>query len=590
MYFFALLSLLSSICSFLFGGFIFLKSPRNVLNRLFFSICWVASILSFAEFELRMSESLERAAFWSKLSSFGAIITALIFHFILVFGRKKKISWSVASLIYIPALCIFFIDLFTQLITIDPVKVYWGWSMQFSESIVAYLAGYWYLLILCTTTLYSVYYYRKLIGQRKKQARLISIALFFSLGSTIVTDLIFPAFFIQMPELGNTFTLIALIIIGYGIWKYQLFEIKPESIAGKIIATISDGLLFINSKSQIIEVNQAGLQMLGYNKDELLGKQADSIFDSSSLIKFSNQQIWEKLNHGNIVNDVEISIISKSGQQIPMSLSASRIEYENNINQGIIYLVRDISERKVTMEILKKNEKQLRKSNATKDKFFSIIAHDLKNPFHAILSSSRLLKEGFDEMDTQENKELISYINQSSEVVFELLQNLLSWSRSQQGIIHYKPSTVNLNSFVSENIKTFNDMANQKRITVTTNINPDIFVHTDIDMASTILRNLISNAIKFSPENENIKISAKLAGHKQNRAEIVVQDYGIGMDKAFYKNLFNIDRKTSANKTETGTGLGLILCKEFIDKMDGKIWVESEPGKGSKFYFTLTAN
>lgn len=232
----------------------------------------------------------------------------------------------------------------------------------------------------------------------------------------------------------------------------------------------------------------------------------------------------------------------------------------------------------------------LKISNETKDKFFSIIAHDLRNPFNTMLGFSKILDENFDKYDTKEKKKFINIIHKGLQDTFKLLENLLYWSSSQRGIIGFNPEQINLYLISEKNIELLNQSAKNKFIKLINQIPENIYVDADKDMLSTIMRNLISNAVKFTPKGGEITIKARLTTDDNNKyAEITIKDSGIGILKDIQTELFNIGENTSTRGTENekGTGIGLILCKEFVEKHGGKIWIESEVGKGSSFFFTI---
>jgi signal transduction histidine kinase/ligand-binding sensor domain-containing protein len=227
--------------------------------------------------------------------------------------------------------------------------------------------------------------------------------------------------------------------------------------------------------------------------------------------------------------------------------------------------------------------------NATKDKFFSIIAHDLRNPFHTVMGFSELLMLSFEKISQDKIRKYIQLIHTSSVAGNNLLENLLQWSRSQTGKMTFEPVAIDILKLVLETNSLFEISMQRKNITIKNQIDPDTFVFADPNMLQTIIRNLLSNAIKFSNENGEIIISVK-----QTELDVVISiaDNGIGIplerqDKLLNKNF---SFSTPGTKNETGTGLGLVLCKEFVEKHGGKIWFESEPGKGCTFTFTLPQN
>lgn len=263
--------------------------------------------------------------------------------------------------------------------------------------------------------------------------------------------------------------------------------------------------------------------------------------------------------------------------------------YGENEMQLLTFVSEQISQaitRRKNSEAIKKYAEELHQLNTTKDKFFSIIAHDLKNPFITILGFTDLLQSDFGELTDEEKLYYIQEMNKSAQISHNLLQNLLQWSRSQTGRIEFNPTKLNLANLVKDNINLLNATASNKQIELTSEIQDDTFVFADEDMINTVLRNLISNAIKFTPQKKSIKISSRFTN---GFLETCVEDTGIGMNEETLNKLFRLDVSHSSKGTEeeAGTGLGLILCKEFVEKNSGKIRVESKPGKGSKFIFTL---
>jgi signal transduction histidine kinase len=222
---------------------------------------------------------------------------------------------------------------------------------------------------------------------------------------------------------------------------------------------------------------------------------------------------------------------------------------------------------KQNQEIIAKRNEELRELNATKDKFFSIIAHDLKSPFSTLLGISKILVDRSDDLDLVELKKLAKIIHNTSENTFNLLDNLLRWANSQTGAIKYNPVSTNMRFVFEENI--------------------DIIIEIDRQIIDTVLRNLLSNAIKFSNIGGHIELGSKKL--ENNVYEFYVKDNGVGIEAEIRANLFHIDKAISTEGTngESGTGLGLILCKELIEKHKGNIRAESTLGKGSTFFFTL---
>ncbi|RLD83449.1 MAG: hypothetical protein DRJ07_06640 [Bacteroidetes bacterium] len=336
------------------------------------------------------------------------------------------------------------------------------------------------------------------------------------------------------------------------------------------------------STNRILIANKAAVDFYGYSKAELINKSMAEInvLSADEISKIASKAGGNKLNTfhfkhklaNNEIRDIE-------GYPSPVKVGDKT---------HLLIIIFDITERKKAAEALKNSEAELKELNITKDKFFSIIAHDLKSPFNAIIGFSKILLEGHKEYDEEKREGMIKIVNSSAVRAFKLLENLLTWSRSHSGRIPYIPEELYLKTLLIETLYNQEGQASKKNIKITDTIHENELVFVDENMIATVLRNLISNAIKFTPKNGNIVISSEKLTNS-NFIKISVKDTGVGIPKDKIDDLFHIDKNISTQGTEkeTGTGLGLILCKEFVEKHGGKIWVESEAGKGSTFMFTL---
>jgi len=237
-------------------------------------------------------------------------------------------------------------------------------------------------------------------------------------------------------------------------------------------------------------------------------------------------------------------------------------------------------------ELLKQNNAELNNNNATKDKLFSIIAHDLKNPVGNILAISNLLNSSLKNQEQENFAEFVEMIGSQAKETLDLLETLFEWAKSQTGKISFKPEILNLKAIIEQVIEIHNPAAQLKDIVIESEISEEIKIFADQNMLNTILRNLTTNAIKFTYPGGLIQISAV---QKTDSTEITVADNGIGMDEKTIESLFHIDitHTSIGTANEKGTGLGLIICKEFIERHGGQIKIESKFGKGSKLIFRL---
>jgi signal transduction histidine kinase len=228
------------------------------------------------------------------------------------------------------------------------------------------------------------------------------------------------------------------------------------------------------------------------------------------------------------------------------------------------------------------SEKQLKELNAAKDKFFSIIAHDLRNPFHGLVGLTQVLVEDGDSIDPERTRKFHRLIYDSAKQGYQLVLNLLEWTRAQTGRLIISPEKIQIALLIDENHMLIKNSAESKHIKIVIRVDNNLYVLADENMLSTVIRNLLSNAVKFSYPGSEVLVTAQMAG---NMAEITITDFGIGMEKSVTENLFKIEVSQSSAGTEgeQGTGLGLILCREFVEKNKGTLTFTSEPGKGSSF-------
>ncbi|MGD2088585.1 MAG: HAMP domain-containing sensor histidine kinase [Candidatus Aminicenantes bacterium] len=238
--------------------------------------------------------------------------------------------------------------------------------------------------------------------------------------------------------------------------------------------------------------------------------------------------------------------------------------------------------------ILEELTQQLLDANAAKDRFYSIIAHDLRNPLQVLLFSADLMAEEYEQVDEEAIKKFIQQVNHTAHNMSNLLENLLQWARFQYGELECQPETINLFLLAKENIQYFVENAEKKNISISMRIPENTWVYADENMIKSVLRNLVNNSVKFTHPGGKIKIFSKKEG---DFIIISVQDTGIGIPKEKLDDLFqNSKRKhviTTGTAEEKGSSLGLLICKEFVEKNGGTIRVKSEPGKGSTFEFSL---
>jgi len=293
----------------------------------------------------------------------------------------------------------------------------------------------------------------------------------------------------------------------------------------------------------------------------------------------------------NAYNEAEKQILIFVSEQIALAIERKRtseelINYTRQLQNSKDLLEERARELAKLNAQLSESEKTLRDLNVSKDKLFSIIAHDLKSPFQPLIGLTDILSEDYNSLSEEERENFIKEINKTIKNQYKLVENLLDWSRIQTGRMEFTPEKINLSECIDSNIDILNANAANKNIAFSNNVNSNIYVIADLSMLNSILQNLISNAIKFSFPQGLVTVSAKI---KDGKVETSIEDNGVGITDSDMKKIFKIDIQHTTNGTaqEKGTGLGLIICKELIEKSGGRIWAESKITTGTIFTFSL---
>ena len=377
--------------------------------------------------------------------------------------------------------------------------------------------------------------------------------------------------------------------IGSGVDITERMEnekiIETLSVRNKtLLQTAGDGIHILDLQGNIVEANTSFCKMLGYSSEEIL-KLNVADFD----IQWSREELPGIIQHF-FENPAifETKNKSKDGTVLDVEVNCTGINLE-----GKDYLFassRDITDRKAKELLLAKNSEELLRINAEKDKFFSIIAHDLRSPFNGFLGLTQMMVEEMPTFKEEELMQIASNMRSSALNLFSLLENLLEWSRMQQGLIPYLPENLNLSSLVRDSINVMMDAARIKEIRIINMVQDDLMVYADKRILQTIIRNLVSNGVKFTRKGGDITVAAAL--ENESSVLVSVRDTGIGMNREMVGNLFRLGTNVSRIGTdnEPSTGLGLIICKDFVERNGGKMWVESEVGKGSTFNFTVPSH
>ncbi len=347
-----------------------------------------------------------------------------------------------------------------------------------------------------------------------------------------------------------------------------------------ILSVTNDGIHILDMEGRLVEANDAFYFMLGHSREEsTLLKVSD--WDA----KWEGEELMEKVREATQASSVfETSHRRKDGSVIDVEIKTSKVVLEGQDFQCASS--RDITARKqIESEIKAKNE-ELQQINAEKDKFFSILAHDLRSPFNGLMGLTDLMTDETLDLSLDEMKRFSAELNKSAHHTYNLLESLLDWSQMKRGLVVCNPRPLSLSKVIRESVLVLEEPAHQKSIELELNLDAATFIVADLHMFQTIIRNLTSNAIKFTVSGGNVEISALRI---DNLIQITVKDTGIGMSETMRNNLFRLDVNTKRPGTagELSAGLGLLLCRDFVEKMGGEIVVESVVNEGSTFRFTV---
>jgi len=347
----------------------------------------------------------------------------------------------------------------------------------------------------------------------------------------------------------------------------------------------SSAIAIIEPDTTISMVNKEYCKVSGYKKQEVIGMSWTQQIPPEDLERLKEFNRRRLLNPTDAPDKYEFKFRQKNGEIKHALMSVSMLS-----NRKIIASFIDITERKKAEEELRESEENLRKINAEKDKFFSIIAHDLRSPFNGFLGLTEIMAEGMQNLTLEEIQRIAVSLKYSAANLYSLLGNLLEWSLMQRGLTAFEPQLFLLSRKITESMALVTEAADKKEIAISYDIPEDLTVFVDRNMFEGVIRNLSSNAVKFTNKGGVVNVSAKTM--PDNSVEISFKDTGIGMNKEMTDNLFRIDIDTSRKGTEdeSSTGLGLFICKDFIEKHGGELRVDSEEGKGSTFTLTIPKN
>lgn len=435
---------------------------------------------------------------------------------------------------------------------------------------LAYVYGFlfWSLLL-------QVYFLRTAASVYRNQIRIILAGALIPWFVSLLQQagLGFPGF--DMAPVGFAFSCIAVAIV---FFRYRMFDVVPIALES-VFDSLSDGILLIDNEKRVINFNPRFKAIFPGIDATAYGAKCNEL----SCIEPDLAGLSEgKYPQG--------ELLFARGEGMDAQHFVARIfpVIRRGFFIGQYLVVHDITDYIKYTQMLKANEKSLAEMNATKDLFFSIIAHDLRGPMANLTAMFTLLEEHADEFSEEEREKYLKVMRETADNTHRFLENLLTWSASQRGKITFRPQWASLSALLSENIEMIQSAADAKKVKLVADFSSSLQAEFDIQMMSTIVRNLLSNALKFSFPDGTIRVTAT-AGPEE--ASVKVFDTGTGMSPETLSRLFTLSserRSVTGTMGETGTGLGLMLCKEFLEKHGSSLEMESRLGEGSSFGFTFT--
>jgi signal transduction histidine kinase len=578
MHIYSVINLLSGLISIFLVLYAWRYRNANAFRE--FSLLMMAvALYSFGyAFELT-ANNLQGIRFWLYFEYLGiSYLPALLILFALKFTNNNKWinSLTLATLFGVSTLTLLmnYTNGLHQLFyaTMDTVQ-------KDTLTVLIITKGIWYwvhiIYVNSSFVVFSVLlfaFYRNVTDLYRKQVSIIFLA-------SLVMWIGFILFIFHLSPNGIdinpiVFTISGL-IIAWGMMYYRIFDIVPIALEN-VYQSIHDGVIILDNEERIVACNPVAALVLEHFVVKPVGhKISESGNFYSRLLPLFNSETGEH----NIALELENSTKF-------YFMRTSLIYNKSKVIVGRALIFNDITQIVENQNLLRQNEQKLKELNATKDKLFSVIAHDLRNPFQTIMGFSELIH---DEAIQVDNKDIIAYSQRlidSTLQAHKLLQNLLDWSIAQSTGVIVNFQKLNLSVVLSEAVGMLNAVASAKQVQVVVDVPNHLSVYADANMLKTVFRNLLANAIKFSYEQNTVEVRAFEDGEN---CTLVFTDYGVGMTEQQLDGLFTIGKlsSTKGTKGEYGTGLGLILCKEFVVKNKGVIWVESTLNAGSSFFISL---
>ena len=554
---YALISLTAFMVCFFLGNFIYHKSPKSQLNKMIAVLCILVGFLAFTEFGYRQAETIQTAYLWLKISTLWPLVPSLLLHISLIFTKSKILKNKLAYiLVYLPPIIIIILASTTNLLFNDALKYYWGWTYVIpADATLFNIMALWTVFAVVLAGLICFSYYLKNKDIKRKQAKFMFAGLYLPLIVALSSDFILPSVYSRVPEMTMTMMTVGIGIISYGIWKYRFPALTTAIAADEIVSTMSNFFILLDKKNNIIDVNQAACNLLGYERNELIGKSIGIIFPDEELYLLTKRLSSDLSNRDHITN-IELAFKVKSGNHVPVFLSMSLIKNDSNEILGIVCVGNDITD-------IKEAEDKIKASLKEKELLLQEIHHRVKNNLQ-IISSLLNLQEVYikDENDLEIFKESQDRIKTMAFIHEQLYRS------SDFAKINFAKYINDLLTYLS-----YSHNLNPQKIKI--NIEVDD-VYLDINTAipcGLIINELVTNSIKYAFPNERYgTITVNLYSYHEDEYVLTISDDGIGLPE-------DIDLKNTAT-------LGLRLVYNLINQLEGSIELNKTNGALFKIAFS----
>ncbi|MFC1496515.1 ATP-binding protein [Candidatus Margulisiibacteriota bacterium] len=578
---FSLSSLLGCFASIALGAWIYSANHYNLANRIFIWLCAALAYNSFIEFMLRHTITIEEAALWLKAGSFWPFVLSLFLHFILEFTENshlKKHNKLNLFLIYAPAFFFSFIDYFTSKISGLPVEKFWGFSNAPEPNATLIFALIWIIMIIVSSFMLILFYYLSNVAKvKKQQSKYLLIGMSFPITAFFITETYAPWAGLNVPELTNSLLAVMIGFISIGIWKHDLFYISTATTAENIINTMPDSLILFDPNLNIVDTNNAILELLNIERKDIIGRSISYFIDDSDMVV--KKDAIPKLIESGMLSSFSTYIKKRGGRKLPIRVSCSAVKTTSNKTTSIIFIIHDMSDIWKLMEETKVLQQELIEADklAALGKMAAGIAHEINNPLFVISGEAEMLAK---DAPNAEVKESVKTILAQANRIKEITKNLLNFVNKK-----IQQELVEVNEIINKTLNLISYQTKMESVNIKMNLQEKLphILGSGVQLEEVYL-NIVQNAFDAMSGKGDLYIETRTC-QKEDKEFIIttIKDTGPGIDQDIIHRIFDPLFSTKNN----GVGLGLAICSKIIQNHNGRIEVDSEIGAGTTFTITL---